>query len=211
MNDKVRCAWPYREVELSYHDEEWGTPSHDDRHLFEHLVLGGAQAGLSWHTILQRRDGYRRAFADFDPEKVARFTEKRVAKLMANPGIIRNRQKIASAIGNARAVVKVQAEFGSLDAYLWRFVDGAPIVTRRKAGEPTRVSSPESDAMSKDLKARGFSFVGTTICYAVMQSVGMVNDHSVDCFRYRELADPFGAELRGVHSQAELGNESVSP
>ena len=187
MNDKVRCAWPYRELELPYHDEEWGTPSHDDRHLYEHLVLGGAQAGLSWHTILKRREGYRRAFAEFDAAKVARFTEKRVEKLMADPGIIRNRQKIASAIGNAKAVVKVQSEFGSLDAYLWRFVDGAPLVTRRTPGAPTLVSSPVSDAMSKDLKARGFSFVGTTICYAVMQSVGMVNDHSVDCFRFREL------------------------
>jgi len=211
MNDKVRCAWPYRELELPYHDEEWGTPSHDDRHLFEHLVLGGAQAGLSWHTILKRREGYRRAFAAFDAAKVARFTEKRVEKLMADPGIIRNRQKITSAIGNAKAVVKVQNEFGSLDAYLWRFVDGVPLVSRRKPGEPTLVSSAQSDAMSKDLRARGFSFVGTTICYAVMQSVGMVNDHSVDCFRYRELAGPFGAELRGLHSQAELGNESVSP
>lgn len=187
MNDKVRCAWPYRELELPYHDKEWGTPSHDDRHLFEHLVLGGAQAGLSWHTILKRREGYRRAFAEFDAAKVARFTDKRVEKLMADPGIIRNRQKIASAIGNAKAVVKVQNEFGSLDAYLWRFVDGKPIVSQRKPGEPTLVSSAVSDAMSKDLKARGFSFAGTTICYAVMQSVGMVNDHSVDCFRFREL------------------------
>lgn len=187
MNAKVRCAWPYRDVELPYHDEEWGTPSHDDSHLFEHLVLGGAQAGLSWHTILKRREGYRRAFAEFDAAKVARFSEKRVEKLMADPGIIRNRQKIISAIGNAKAVVKVQAEFGSLDAYLWRFVDGAPLITRRAPGEPTLVSSPVSDAMSKDLKARGFSFVGTTICYAVMQSVGLVNDHSVDCFRFLEL------------------------
>lgn len=208
MNEKVRCAWPYRALELPYHDEEWGTPSHDDRHLFEHLVLGGAQAGLSWSTILQRRTGYRRAFADFDAAKVARFTEKRVEKLMADPGIIRNRQKIISAIGNAKAVVKVREEFGSLDAYLWRFVDGEPIVNQRKDGEPALASSPVSDAMSKDLKARGFSFVGTTICYAVMQSIGMVNDHSVECFRYRELAGPFGAELRELHSQAEPGNET---
>lgn len=206
MKEKVRCAWPYRELELPYHDEEWGTPSHDDRHLFEHLVLGGAQAGLSWHTILQRRAGYRRAFAEFDAAKVARFTEKRVEKLMADPGIIRNRQKIISAIGNAKAVVKVQTEFGSLDAYLWRFVDGEPIVGQRKPGEPTPVSSPVSDAMSKDLKARGFSFVGTTICYAVMQSVGMVNDHTITCFRYRELSGLLGAALRGQRSQTEPGN-----
>jgi len=184
-----RCAWsgtdpPY----VAYHDEEWGVPVHDDRLLFEFLVLEGAQAGLSWSTILRKRDAYRRAFDRFVPRKVARYDERKVAALLTDAGIVRNRAKIESAIKNARAFLDVQTEFGSFDAYQWRFVDGRPIQNRRRAARDIPARTPKSDAMSKDLKSRGFTFVGSTIIYAHMQAVGMVNDHVVDCFRHREVA-----------------------
>ena len=186
---KRRCAWsgsdpPY----VAYHDEEWGVPVHDDRLLFEFLVLEGAQAGLSWSTILRKRDAYRRAFDRFDPRRVARYDERKVLALLADAGIVRNRAKIQSAIKNAKAFLDVQAEFGSFDAYQWRFVDGRPIQNRRRAVGDIPARTPESDSMSKDLKSRGFSFVGSTIVYAHMQAVGMVNDHVVECFRHREIA-----------------------
>jgi DNA-3-methyladenine glycosylase I len=171
---------------LEYHDREWGVPVHDDRIHFEFLLLEGAQAGLSWAIVLKKREGYRRAFSQFDPEKVARYTSKRVEKLAADPGIVRNRLKIAGAVRNARAFLEIQQEFGSFDAYCWRFVGGRPKVNRwRTMGIPA--ATPESDALSKDLKRRGFTFVGSTVIYAYMQAVGLVNDHLVDCFRYREI------------------------
>jgi DNA-3-methyladenine glycosylase I len=170
------------------HDDEWGVPVHDDRVLFEFLVLEGAQAGLSWITILRKRDAYRLAFDRFDPRKVARYDKRKVAALLANAGIVRNRAKIESAIKNARAFLELQAEFGSFDAYQWRFVDGRPVQNRWRAMREIPPRSAQSDAMSKDLKSRGFSFVGSTIVYAHMQAVGMVNDHVVDCFRHREVA-----------------------
>lgn len=170
-----------------YHDREWGVPVHDDRTHFEFLILEGAQAGLSWSTILNKREGYRRAFSEFDPAKVARYTDARMAKLVADPSIVRNRAKIAAAVKNARAFLAVQQEFGSFDAYCWQFVGGRPLQNRRSAMRAVPASTPESDAFSKDLKRRGFSFVGTTIIYAHMQAVGMVNDHLVDCFRYEEV------------------------
>lgn len=183
-----RCDWADRsELEQSYHDREWGVEIHDDRTLFEFLVLEGAQAGLSWSTILKKREGYRRAFDHFDARKISQYSEKTVSRLLANPEIIRNRLKINAAITNARAFLKVQEEFGSFDRYIWQFVKGKPIRNSwRKLTEiPSR--TPESDAMSKDLRKRGFKFVGPTICYAFMQAVGMVNDHVVDCFRHKEL------------------------
>lgn len=186
---KPRCAWPANDpLMLHYHDREWGVPVHDDRKHFEFLVLEGAQAGLSWRTVLHKRPAYREAFAAFDPRKVARFDKRRVKTLLANPGIIRNRLKIESTLANARAFLAVQKEFGSFDRYLWRFVDGEPIQNQwRELGEiPAR--SAESDLLSKDLKQRGFRFVGTTIVYAHMQAVGMVNDHLAHCFRHRQLA-----------------------
>jgi DNA-3-methyladenine glycosylase I len=164
-----------------------GAPVHDDRKHFEFLLLEAAQAGLSWSTVLRKREGYRRAFSDFDPSKVARYTEARLEKLMLDPAIIRNRMKIGAAVRNAQAFLAVQEEFGSFDSYCWRFVDGRPKVNRWKSPKDVPATSPESDAFSKDLKARGFSFVGSTIIYAHMQAVGMVNDHLVDCFRYREV------------------------
>jgi len=170
-----------------YHDREWGVPVHDDRTHFEFLVLEGAQAGLSWSTILKKRSGYRRAFSDFDPERVARYTAARIAKLLADPGIVRNRSKIASAVKNAKAFLAIQKEFGTFDAYCWRFVDGRPLDNRRTSMRGVPAKTAESDAFSGDLKRRGFSFVGTTIIYAHMQAVGMVNDHLTDCFRYREI------------------------
>jgi DNA-3-methyladenine glycosylase I len=186
---KKRCAWSGTEpVYVAYHDEEWGVPVHDDRVLFEFLVLEGAQAGLSWITVLRKRDAYRVAFDRFDPRKVARYDERKVSALLADPGIVRNRAKIGSAIKNARAFLEVQAEFGSFDAYQWRFVDGRPVQNRWRAMREIPASSAQSGAMSKDLKSRGFSFVGSTIVYAHMQAVGMVNDHVVDCFRHREVA-----------------------
>ncbi len=170
-----------------YHDEEWGVPSHDDRHLFELLTLEGAQAGLSWSTILSKREGYRRAFADFEPEAVSGFSPKDVERLLADEGIVRNRAKIESTISNAARVLAVQEELGSLDAYLWGFVDGAPIVNRPRSLSDLATETAESRALSKDLKRRGFRFVGPTTCHAFMQSVGLVNDHVVGCFRYAEL------------------------
>jgi DNA-3-methyladenine glycosylase I len=180
---KERCSWARTPLSIAYHDREWGRPVHDDIVLFEFITLEGAQAGLSWETILNKRDAYREAFAGFDPAKVARFTPARVERLMANPGIVRNRLKIESTIGNARAFLNVQKEFGSFDKYLWTFVGGTPKINRpRTLGDvPTR--TPESDALSKDLQKRGFKFVGTTIMYAFMQAVGMVDDHLVTCFR----------------------------
>ena len=183
-----RCAWAGSDnpLMLEYHDREWGVPVHDDRKHFEFLVLEAAQAGLSWSIVLKKRDGYRRLFSQFDPAKIARYTENRVQKLVADPSIIRNRMKIEAAVRNARAFLSIQEEFGSFDAYCWRFVDGRPRLNRRKATSEIPATSPESDAFSKDLKRRGFGFVGSTIVYAHMQAVGMVNDHLVACFRYRE-------------------------
>ena len=184
-----RCAWAGTDpVYVAYHDNEWGVPVHDDRKLFEFLVLEGAQAGLSWITILKRREGYRKAFKGFDPEKVARFTEKKMAALMQDAGIIRNRLKIESAVKNAKAFLKVQEEFGSFDEYQWRFVDGAPVKNSREGTEKIPATSKISDAYSKDLKSRGFNFVGSTIIYAHMQAIGMVNDHVTDCFRYKAVS-----------------------
>ncbi len=184
---KTRCAWGTSEGMIAYHDQDWGVPVHDDRTLFEMLILEGAQAGLSWDTILRRRESYRTAFDDFDPRKVASYDADKAAELLQDSGIIRNRQKIASAIGNAKAFLETQREFGSFDAYLWRFVGGKPLVNGWTEMGQIPASTPESDALSKDLRGRGFSFVGATICYAFMQSVGLVNDHMVDCFRYAEL------------------------
>lgn len=186
----TRCAWVGNDpLYRAYHDNEWGVPVHDDNRLFEFLTLEGAQAGLSWLTILRKRSGYRDAFAGFDPEAVARFDEAKVAALLANPGIVRNRLKVASTITNARAFLAVRQEFGSFDAYQWRFVDGKPIRNVWKTIGEVPASTPVSDAMSRDLKQRGFRFVGSTICYAHMQAVGMVNDHTLDCFRWREIAE----------------------
>jgi DNA-3-methyladenine glycosylase I len=186
---KKRCSWSGTDpLYVSYHDDEWGVPAHDDRVLFEFLVLEGAQAGLSWSTILHKRDAYRRAFDGFDPRKVARYDKRKVAALLADAGIVRNRAKIESAIKNAKAFLDVQEEFGSFDAYQWRFVDGRPVQNRRRTVGEILPRSPQSDAMSKDLKARGFTFVGSTIIYAHMQAIGMVNDHVVDCFRHRQVA-----------------------
>ena len=173
---------------IRYHDEEWGVPLHDDRGQFEFLILEGAQAGLSWSTILRKRNGYREAFAEFDIEKIARFDKRKVEKLMLFPGIVRNRLKIESAIGNARATIRLQDEVGSLAAHLWSFVGGRPIVNRWKTMKQVPATSAESDAMSKDLKKRGFRFVGSTILYAHMQATGMVNDHTIDCYRHAECA-----------------------
>ena len=181
-----RCTWPGNELAIRYHDEEWGVPLHDDRRLFEFLVLEGAQAGLSWDTILRKRENYRDAFDGFDVNRVARYTDRKIEKLLQNEGIIRNRLKVASAISNAKAFLKVQKEFGSFDKYIWSFVGGKPIVNKWKDSSQIPATSAESDAISKDLKKRGFNFVGSTIMYAHMQATGMVNDHLMSCFRYRE-------------------------
>ena len=183
-----RCAWPRTPLDIEYHDREWGVPVHDDNVLFEFLTLEGAQAGLSWSTILKKRPSYRTAFADFDPARVARFTERRMEKLLEDPGIVRNRLKVASTIANARAFLRVQKEFGSFDQYVWQFVGGAAKVNHWKSLREIPPRTSESDALSKDLLRRGFRFVGSTICYAFMQAVGLVNDHTTDCFRYRELS-----------------------
>jgi DNA-3-methyladenine glycosylase I len=186
---KLRCGWCGTDpLYVAYHDTEWGVPVHDDRLLFEFLILEGAQAGLSWITILRKREAYRRAFAGFDAEKVARFGPRQVARLLADAGIVRNRLKIEAAINNAQRFLAVQEEFGSFDEYVWRFVDGRPIVNRWKTLKQVPASTPASDALSKDLKARGFKFVGSTICYAHMQATGMVNDHLAGCFRHAEVA-----------------------
>jgi DNA-3-methyladenine glycosylase I len=179
-----RCGWARNELAIRYHDAEWGRPVHDDRLLFEFLILEGAQAGLSWDTILKKRENYRVAFDHFDPAKVARYTAAKTRRLLVNPGIVRNRLKIAAAVQNAKAFLKVQKEFGSFDAYVWRFVDDSPIVNRWTNMSQVPARTPESDAMSKDLKRRGFTFVGSTICYAFMQATGLVNDHLMNCFRH---------------------------
>jgi len=184
----TRCAWATTPLGIAYHDAEWGVPVHDDRVHFEFLLLEGAQAGLSWETILRKREAYRRAFAGFDPAKVARFTPAAIRKLMKDDGIVRNQLKLASAVTNARAFLAVQREFGSFDAYLWRFVGGKPIVNRRRRVGDVPAKTADSDALSKDLLKRGFKFVGSTICYAYMQAVGMVDDHVDNCFRKREAA-----------------------
>lgn len=186
-----RCQWAANGGPnyIAYHDNEWGVPLHDDRKLFEFLVLEGAQAGLSWSTILNKREGYRKAFSGFDPQKVARFTPARIEKLLLDPGIVRNRLKVESAVTNARAFLAVQKEFGSFDAYIWQFTGGKPIQNAWKSMKQVPASTRESDAMSKDLKKRGFRFVGSTIMYAHMQATGMVNDHTIDCFRWKELQD----------------------
>jgi DNA-3-methyladenine glycosylase I len=184
-----RCAWPGSDpLYVKYHDREWGVPVHSDRKLFEFLILEGAQAGLSWITILRKRGNYRRAFANFNPEKVARFERRKMESLMKNEGIVRNRLKILAAVGNAKAFLRVRQEFGSFDKYMWQFVGGKPKVNRRSSTKQIPARTPESDAMSADLKKRGFKFVGSTICYAHMQAVGMVNDHITSCFRHKELA-----------------------
>ena len=184
MKEANRCHWVGADpLYVEYHDVEWGVPLHDDRTLFEFLVLEGAQAGLSWLTVLRKRESYRKAFADFDPEAVARFNRRSVERLLQDPGIVRNRQKVAAAIANARAFLAVQQEFGSFDRYVWRFVDGKPIQGRWRSTRDVPAVTAESQAMSKDLVARGFKFVGPTICYAHMQATGMVNDHQLDCFR----------------------------
>ena len=188
---KQRCPWAGDDpLYLAYHDNEWGVPAHDDRHLFEMLNLEGAQAGLSWITILRKRENYRRAFANWDAVKIARFGAKDVARLLADPGIVRNRLKIRATIGNARAFLQVRKEFGSFDRYLWQFVGGVPVQNRRRAVRNVPARTPEADALSRDLKRRGFRFVGSTICYAFMQAVGMVNDHVASCFRRAELSRP---------------------
>jgi DNA-3-methyladenine glycosylase I len=185
----IRCAWAATGgLETAYHDLEWGVPVHDDQRLFELLILEGAQAGLSWSTILKKRAAYRKAFAGFDPARVARFDTRRLRTLMADEGIVRNRLKIESAVRNARAFVELQEAFGSFDAYVWRFVDGKPLRNAWKKAAQVPASTPVSDALSKDLKQRGLNFVGTTICYAFMQAVGLVNDHVVGCYRWREIS-----------------------
>jgi DNA-3-methyladenine glycosylase I len=182
-----RCTWALDESQWQYHDKEWGVPVHDDRLLFEFLILEGAQAGLSWATILRKRENYRLAFDQFDPELVARYNAKKKERLLADPGIVRNRLKIESAVANAQAFLAVQEAFGSFDTFIWQFVDGQPVQNSWKLHKEIPAQTSQSDAMSKELKRRGFRFVGSTICYAFMQTVGMVNDHLVDCFRYAEL------------------------
>ncbi len=193
----VRCPWCEGSTEyMAYHDDEWGVPVHDEHRLFELLVLEGAQAGLSWSTILAKRAAYRRAFVDFDPVRVARFTPARIAKLLGDPGIVRNRLKVESAVRNAKAFLRIQDEVGGFAGYAWRFVGGRPLQNAWRGQQQVPASTAESDALSKDLKQRGFNFVGSTICYAFMQAVGMVNDHLVDCYRWRELGGAPGAKAR---------------
>ena len=185
---KTRCGWCLSfEQYIRYHDEEWGVPVHDDRKHFEFLVLEGAQAGLSWSTILKKRAGYKKAFADFDPQKVARFTPARIEKILLDPGIVRNRLKVLSAVNNAKRFLEIQKEFGTFDEYVWRFVGGKPLINSRKSLAEVPATTPESDALSKDLIRRGFKFVGSTVIYAHMQACGLVNDHLVDCWRYHQV------------------------
>jgi DNA-3-methyladenine glycosylase I len=187
--DRIRCSWAGTDTRMiAYHDEEWGVPVHDDRLLFEFLILEGAQAGLSWQTILNKRDAYRKAFSGFEPARVARFDRRRIDRLLANPAIVRNRLKIESAVSNARAALEVQREYGSLDRFFWGLAGGAPRLNRWRTARAVPARTAASDAMSKALKQRGFRFVGSTICYAFMQATGMVNDHAVICFRYAELS-----------------------
>jgi DNA-3-methyladenine glycosylase I len=183
----IRCRWATNDLSILYHDREWGVPLHDDRALFEFLILEGAQAGLSWDTILRKRENYRAALDGFDAAKIVRYDGRKVQALLHDPGIIRNRLKIASAVGNARVFLEVRKEFGSFDRYIWQFVGGKPRLNRRRLGGKIPARTEESDAMSKDLKKRGFKFVGSTICYAFMQATGMVNDHAVECFRYKKV------------------------
>ncbi|HEY8119516.1 MAG TPA: DNA-3-methyladenine glycosylase I [Methylophilaceae bacterium] len=183
----TRCAWAKTPLDIAYHDAEWGVPLHDDRQLFEFLILEGAQAGLSWHTILQKRERYRLVFDGFDPAKVAAYDDAKVGSLLADAGIVRNRLKLAAAITNAQRFLQVQAEFGSFDSYLWHFVEGKPIVNHWQDKSQVPARTHVSDFLSKDLSKRGFKFVGSTICYAMMQAVGMVNDHTTDCFRHAEI------------------------
>ena len=183
--ERIRCAWATNELSIRYHDEEWGVPVHDDRTLFEFLILEGAQAGLSWNTILNKRENYRRAFDGFDPKRVARYDQRKVKQLLGDAGIVRNKLKIAASIENAKAFLRVQEEFGSFDRYIWQFVGGKPRVNKWRSLKQLPARTPESDAMSKDLLRRGFKFAGSTICYAFMQATGMVNDHLVVCFRYQ--------------------------
>jgi len=186
--EKFRCPWSLgSDRYIEYHDKEWGVPVHDDNTHFEFLILEGAQAGLSWSTILNKREGYRKAFANFDPKKVARFTEAKLEKLLLDPGIVRNRLKVYAAVNNAKRFLEVQKEFGTFDKYIWEFVGGKPIVNQVKSLKEIKPTSPESDALSKDLIKRGFKFVGSTVIYAHMQACGLVNDHLVDCFRYHEV------------------------
>ena len=193
MNPNLtRCAWARTEPNLSYHDTEWGVPLHDDRALFEFLILEGTQAGLSWEIILKKRVNYRLAFDNFNAARIAKYDQAKVKALLANPGIVRNRLKIAAAIQNAKAFLALQKEFGSFDAYVWRFVDGRPKQNSWKTLQPIPAATPESQALSKDLLRRGFKFVGPTICYAFMQAVGMVNDHAIDCFRHAEVGKSSG-------------------
>ena len=188
-DNKIRCAWCLKsELYMRYHDEEWGKPVHEDRIHFEFLILEGAQAGLSWSTILNKRDGYRKNFAAFDPEKVARFTQKRIEKILLDPGIVRNRLKVQAAVTNAKQFLKIQKEFGSFDRYIWNFVNGIPIVNKRKSLANIPPMTKESDALSKDLIKRGFKFVGSTVIYAHMQACGLVNDHLMECWRYKETS-----------------------
>ncbi len=183
-SDLPRCPWPSNDLAVAYHDEEWGTPIHDDRLLFEFLILEGAQAGLSWDTVLAKREHYRKAFAGFDPARVARFDQRKISSLLSNKGLIRNRLKMHSAVRNARAFLELQREFGCFDTYIWTFVDGKPLIHRWAKRGQVPAQTAISDAMSKDLKKRGFNFVGSTICYAFMQATGMVNDHLTTCFRH---------------------------
>jgi len=186
-NENLRCGWAKNDLMVAYHDAEWGVPAHDDRRLFEFLILEGAQAGLSWDTILRKRENYRAAFDDFDAEKIAGYDEKKLNELLQNEGIIRNRLKIASAVSNAKSYLKVKDEFGSFDSYIWNFVDGVSIVNRWNNLSEVPAKTSLSDAMSKDLKRRGFNFVGSTICYAFMQACGLVNDHLTSCFCHRKV------------------------
>jgi len=184
----IRCPWPADDLMIRYHDTEWGVPVHDDRLLFEYLILEGAQAGLSWNTVLKKRENYRAAFDNFEAEKIVRYGDRKITALMNNAGIIRNRLKIHATIQNAKSFLKVREEFGSFDQYLWRFVDGKPLINRRQTMKEVPARTEISDAMSRDLLKRGFKFVGSTICYAHMQAVGMVNDHLMTCFRHKELS-----------------------
>ena len=186
--EPIRCGWAKGEQYIRYHDEEWGVPVHDDRTLFEFLILEGAQAGLSWSTILNKRENYRRAFEGFDAQRIARYQAKKIRSLLADPGIVRNKLKIAAAVGNAKAFLRVEEEFGTFDHYIWQFVGGRPRANQWRSLRQVPARTAESDSMSKDLQRRSFKFVGSTICYAFMQAVGMVNDHLVDCIRYRPLA-----------------------
>jgi DNA-3-methyladenine glycosylase I len=184
----IRCSWPTHDLYIRYHDEEWGVPVHDDRLWFEHIILDGAQAGLSWSTILNKRENYRAAFDNFDAQRVARYDARKIEQLLGNAGIVRNRLKVESAVNNARGFLKVQEEFGTFDRYIWPFVGGKPKQNQWRKMKQVPTRTPESDALSKDLIRRGFRFVGTTICYAFMQAGGMVNDHLVDCFRHKQVA-----------------------